>query len=425
MNRQSLRASLVWRSFWSLIMLASTCLYALAQRGRVESGRMTSEALAQGLYGDNPSRPFKVYLPASYDVTTNHLPVIYVLHGYTQDENALVGAVQSSLDSLIRQGTVSAMLAVFVNGANRLKGSFYLSSAAIGDYETYITEELVGLIDTHYRTLTSRESRGITGFSMGGWGAMHLALKYPNLFSAVVAESGLYDARGKLLDGLARQFVTLHPTNLAQFDAVAFPINSVQALCAGLSPNLERPPLFADYPYIRQDGQLVLDEKIHQRCLEGDVQHGDLQRYIQQPTRLNGIRIVHGTADPLVPIAEARQFTNALTAAGLNFEYQEHPGGHEYRAELALSFLSAHLRTNEAEVQAPRLMITRVTNQVQLSFSAQIETGYRLESSPALGAEAVWDEVARIAGDGLVWRRAFSLETRGHFFRIRPVDLAP
>jgi len=84
---------------------------------------------------------------------------------------ALVGTVQNSLNLLILQRKIGEMIAVFVNdGANRLKGSFYLSSPVIGDFETYITQDLVNLIDEQYRTLSARESRGVTGFSMGGWG---------------------------------------------------------------------------------------------------------------------------------------------------------------------------------------------------------------------------------------------------------------
>jgi hypothetical protein len=337
-----------------------------------------------------------------------------------------VGTLQASLDSLIRERKVGEMIAVFVNGANKLKGSFYLRSPVIGDYETYITHDLVNLIDNRYRTLTSRESRGITGFSMGGWGSMHLAFKFPATFSVALAEAGLYDARGKLNDGLERQFASLHPTNLTQFASVPFPANSIAAIFAGLAPNLQRPSLYADYPYERVNGQLEFVDSVHQLALAGDVQHGDLGRYIQQPIRLSGIKVVHGTSDPFVPINEARQFTNALALAGLEFEYQEHSGGHEYRPELALPFLSAHLQGAELYIAPPELSIAYATNTVQITFPTQTGVAYKVESTGTFeGSFETWTEKAVVTGNGQPAVMSFANDAKREFFRVRAANVAP
>ncbi len=85
------------------------------------------------------------------------------------------------------------MILVFPNASNKLGGSMYLSSPTIGDYETYLTRELVDFVDANYRTLAQRDSRGITGCSMGADGAMHLALKYPDVYSVAAPYSGTYD----------------------------------------------------------------------------------------------------------------------------------------------------------------------------------------------------------------------------------------
>ncbi len=428
MKQHPLPCKILIRSTHLLTLLILTIALApvasLAQRGRVESGQITSDALTNNLLGDAATRPFRIYLPPSYDLSAaRRFPVIYILHGYTQNESALVAGVQGSLDSLIRQRRIGEMIAVFVNGANRLNGSFYLRSPVIGDYETYITRDLVGLIDSRYRTLSSRESRGITGFSMGGWGAMHLALKFPAIFSVTVAESGLYDARGKQNDTMARQFATLHPTNLAQLGSVPFPANSIAAMFAGLAPNLQRPSLYADYPYERINGQLVLIDSVHQLALAGDVQHGDLARYLEQSIRLNGIRIVHGTSDSLIPVTEARQFTNALALAGLPFEYQEHGGSHVYLPELALPFLSMHLQGVELHVAPPRLNVTYAANTVGLSFPTQRGVEYWIESRSVLGSgRDAWDEEMRLTGDGQTANPSIAAATGVRFFRVRAAN---
>jgi hypothetical protein len=77
---------------------------------------------------------------------------------------------------MIRTRQIGEMIAVFVDGQNTLLGSFYRTSTATGDYETYIAHDLVNLIDARYRTLATNASRGLCGFSMGGYGAMHLPL---------------------------------------------------------------------------------------------------------------------------------------------------------------------------------------------------------------------------------------------------------
>jgi hypothetical protein len=154
------------RSANCLSLAVMLCLLApalgVAQPFHFESGRFSTEALSSNLFGDSSVRPYRIYLPPSYDTTTKRYPVIYVLHGFTQNEQSL-GNVGATLDSMIRKRTAREMIVVFVNAENSLNGSFYLNSQVIGDYETYITRDLINLIDARYRTLSARESRGISG----------------------------------------------------------------------------------------------------------------------------------------------------------------------------------------------------------------------------------------------------------------------
>jgi S-formylglutathione hydrolase FrmB len=85
------------------------------------------------------------------------------------------------------------MILVLPDGNNKFQGSNYLSSPTIGDYETYIARELVAQVDAKYRTIAQRDSRGITGCSMGGDGAMHLALTFPDVYSVAAPMSATYD----------------------------------------------------------------------------------------------------------------------------------------------------------------------------------------------------------------------------------------
>jgi predicted peptidase len=332
-------------TLWAALGVPSV---ALAQNSRIEQGEIFSDALTNNLLGDSGTRPFSVYLPPSYDSTQKRYPVVYALHGYGGSRSDMVATLQPTLDSMTATGTIGEMIVVFVDGSNRLWGSQYLSSPVIGDYETYVTKDLVACIDAHYRTLAARNSRGITGVSMGGFGSMRLALKFPEIFSVAVPNAGYYNILGDDAQYAFQLLAQEHPTNLVQFDQLAFPLNWAQSLLAGLLPDLQRPELYTDYPYDLINGQLVAVDTAQQRLRDGDVSHGDLVRYLNQPVRLNAIKIVCGTNDSL--ITQARDFTNALTVAGVNFAYEEHSGGHMYVPELSLPFLSTNLG---AEVYFP------------------------------------------------------------------------
>jgi S-formylglutathione hydrolase FrmB len=408
-----------------LLSVALEPASATAQPFYFERGEIYSEALTNNLFGDSSTRPFEVFLPPDYYATGKRYPVIYVLHGFTQNERSLA-YLAPRLHFMICNRTANEMIAVFVNATNQLNGSFYLSSPVIGDYETYIARDLVNLIDSRYRTLPARESRGITGFSMGGWGAMHLALKFPAIFSVTVPEAGFYDSTSAWADGAARELVGLDPTNLEQLASINWPAAGFQALFAGLLPDVNRGPLFTDYPYETVNGQFVVVDSALQRCLNGDVQNGDLGRYLQQSNRLTGICIVHGTGDPEVPVSEAEQFTNVLTAAGIPFEYVEHSGGHEYHPEFSLPFLSSHLQGGELYILPPLLSIVNSNNMLQLTFPTQTGVTYRVESSGCVGTPFTsWTEKGVLAGSGQPVSTNFSFPCESELFRVRAQNTAP
>ena len=138
------------------------------RQDRDRQGKITSKALAGNLLGDPATRTYSVLLPPSYATSDKRYPVVYVLHWYTGKDYSMVGPMLVPYKTLLREDKVQEMIFVFPDASNKLGGSQYLSSPTIGDYETYITQELVDLVDATYRTIPDRNSRGITGCSMGG-----------------------------------------------------------------------------------------------------------------------------------------------------------------------------------------------------------------------------------------------------------------
>ena len=126
---------------------------------------------------------FCVYTPPDDAVSDKRYPVMYWLHG--RPGNELLGRPHAAqLHKAIVNKRVPPMIMVLVNGG---RGSMYCDFAdKTVMSETMIIEELIPYIDKHYRTIARREGRVIEGFSMGGFGALKFAFKYPELFCSVV-----------------------------------------------------------------------------------------------------------------------------------------------------------------------------------------------------------------------------------------------
>ncbi len=138
-----------------------------------------------------------IYLPPDYDAA-NSYPVLYLLHGFGSDYRfwQSIEDIKDILDYMITMGEIEPMIVVMPNGYNDFAGSFYTNSVdslypAFGQFENYIINEVITFIDSAYSTDTTK--RAIAGISMGGYGAMKLGAKYPELFRAVAGFSGVYD----------------------------------------------------------------------------------------------------------------------------------------------------------------------------------------------------------------------------------------
>ena len=127
-------------------------------------------------------------LPPSYDAqATRHYPVLYFLHGLGENEQILIAAGGLSLiEELWEQKQIGEFLIVTPAAGS----SFYINSRdGRMRYEDFMVQEFLPFIEKHYRVRTGRASRGISGVSMGGYGALHLAFRHPDLFGSVATHS--------------------------------------------------------------------------------------------------------------------------------------------------------------------------------------------------------------------------------------------
>jgi S-formylglutathione hydrolase FrmB len=155
--------------------------------------------------------------------------------------------VPVAMERALSSGSASEMILVMPNAFTAYQGSMYSSSVATGDWETYVADELVAYIDEHYRTIPDRESRGLTGHSMGGYGTVRIGMKRPDVFSSIYAMSPCcmppnLNAGGP---GSSRAEAI---TTVEEVQNGDFGLKAVFASAAAWSANPGKPPLYVDLP---------------------------------------------------------------------------------------------------------------------------------------------------------------------------------
>ena len=233
----------------------------------VERIKVHGVALEGNLEGEAVDRDVIVFLPPSYRRDLKrHYPVLYALHGY------FIGAEQWSheihvpqtIEGAFAQGTQD-MIVVLPDSKTVYNGSMYSSSVTTGDFERFLSHDLVAYVDAHYRTIPDRQSRGLVGHSMGGYGAARIGMKHPDVFGVLYMMSpcclspmssggpGPADqARERAIAGEKKASAAKSPADLAAqspgFAAAQY------ATAAAWAPDPKNPPLYFDLP--TKDGVL-------------------------------------------------------------------------------------------------------------------------------------------------------------------------
>jgi enterochelin esterase-like enzyme len=218
---------------------------------RVERIKIHGTALEGNLEGDAVDRDVLVFLPPSYDKQkSRRYAVVYALHGYS------IGAEQWSQEIHVPQTIEGA----FAQGANEMivvlpdsktihNGSMYSSSVTTGDFEKFISRDVVSYIDAHYRTIPNRLSRGLVGHSMGGYGATRIGMKHADVFGSLYIMSPCCLSPRQAGPANAEMDKTLEAVKTPEDSAkLPFGARAQLAAAAAWSPNPKNPPLYLDLP---------------------------------------------------------------------------------------------------------------------------------------------------------------------------------
>ena len=331
--------------------------------GRVETPYLESKVLQGNLPGDPTERMLPIYLPPGYDDNpTRRYPVIYWLAGHGGSGPWTLNVVpwgesySERIDRLIRTGAMEPVILVLPDCFTIFGGAQYINTSALGNYEDYLSDELIPYVDSHYRTLPTREHRAITGKSSGGYGAVVQSMRHPELYSAVANHSGdIYFEFGYLPEmaklhanlmrfGGLEEFIKQIPDIKARKKA-EFRVIGILCYGAAFAPNPAAPRGF-DMPVDNETG--ALREDVWARWLEWDpVRMIDRPEYIEAWRQMNYIYMDCGLWDEHNFQIGTRILSNKLTALNIAHDCELFDDGHpnvQYRLDISLPRLEKVIR---------------------------------------------------------------------------------
>jgi len=320
-------------SFGSLAQVKTNVpeVVAGARPAIVERIKIHGQALEGNLEGDAVDRDAIVFLPPGYNQNrTRRYPVVYALHGYS------IGAEQWSQEIHVPQTIEGAfakgahdMIVVLPDSKTVHNGSMYSSSATTGDFENYVARDVVSYIDAKYRTIPTRESRGLVGHSMGGYGATRIGMKHADVFGSLYIMSPCcLSPRGGGGRGAPSPNTAAALSNDEALAAVKTPADSAKlpfglraqlASAAAWSPNPKNPPLYLDLP-IGDQAQAVLAKWAANAPL------AFIDQYVPGLKRYRAIAIDVGDQDGLR--ADAGRLHDALDQYGIANTFEIYSGTH-------------------------------------------------------------------------------------------------
>jgi len=315
-----------------------------------------SSVLESNPWGDPVERELCIYLPPGYSDSGQPYPALWDLAAYTnagpghlnwrnQGEN-----LPDRLNRLIGQGTMEPAIVVFPDCYTSLGGNQYVNSASVGRYADYLNEELVPLVSQTLNVVSGREGRAVFGKSSGGYGALFLAMNYPETWGAAASHAGdmgfdlVYRKDFPLVCEVLSGFKGDYTAFIRHFwrknrpSGRDYTVMMILAMAASYDPDP------ADPSRIRLPFDLRTCELDPERWKNWQAFDplNMVERFANALQSLHGLYIDVGMSDQYHIQYGTRRFTDQLEKRGIAHHFEEFEGTHsaiDWRLDHSLPFL--------------------------------------------------------------------------------------
>jgi hypothetical protein len=326
-----IRAGVTLTAAFGFAFLCAVPAFCDSAKSHVVERQLRSENIARNKTGTDPVRKMLVYLPAGYDAAgTKRYPVIYFLPNPFEESYRFDfdhRDAQGLFDRAIEAGVIGKFILVAVDMNTPLGSSWYVNSPATGNWEDFMVQEVAPYMDANFKTLPNRNSRGIAGIFIGGYGAIRFGMTHPDIFGSVYAMHPVGTGSGVRVsaaipkwdilanaksmedvkkDGVTRIFATMFQAHL---------------------PDPGKPPLFIDLLARQEGDQLTIDANLMERFRNHFYLETMIPLYADSLKSLRGFKFDWTRQDGNFDHVYANQaFTHKLNEFGVIHEAEEYNG---------------------------------------------------------------------------------------------------
>jgi len=244
--------------------------YPSEMQGDTCTETVYGKSLEGNLLNTPVSQRAKVYLPPNYDkLSRNYYPILYLLVGYADDENAYYQYFQlfERLNELITNSKIKPMIVVTPNSWNRYWGSWFSNSYVTGNWEDFIAYDLPHHIDSVYKVKSSKGSRGLSGYGSGGYGSLRIGMKHPSVFGTTGSLNAARADFNVLFSDYWKPYMTSAAIHNDFEKTDTWQEKACFAMAASFAPDSTEIPSLCRIPY-SEEGEKI--DSIWQQWLEHD-----------------------------------------------------------------------------------------------------------------------------------------------------------